>query len=284
MAEAATRPLVPADTTPADAGRSTDEGVLAQLAELGMTPSEARAYLVLLRSGGATAAEVARATGVSRPKTYQALASLETRGFCTTVKARASRFQPVPSEIALQGLLKRRDEERESLRERERQLAGELAKTLPVLGHDSPAGVPEYLEIVSGRFRTTEVLEQLTRDARETLLVMHRRPFLQPRTRWNVAEIEAVQRGVSVRVICIDEVLDERSRYVPLAEAGAELRVSADLPMKLALRDREEAMIALRDPATGEQGATSVIVRHPDLVTALELLFEKEWASARRID
>jgi sugar-specific transcriptional regulator TrmB len=283
MAETAERAEEPAGPSP-DAARLSDAALLAQLAELGLTPSEASAYLALLRAGGATAAEVARATGVSRPKTYQALASLETQGFCTTTaEERASRFQPVPPEAALRGLLRRRDEERESLRERERRLVGDLARALPAVEAGSRPAVPEYLEIVSGRFRTTEVLEQLTSDARETLLVMHRRPFLQPRSRWNLAEIEAVRRGVSVRVIYTDESLDERG-YLPLVEAGAELRACANLPMKLALRDGEEAMIALRDPATGEQGATSVIVRHPDLVSALELLFEKEWSSARTID
>ena len=39
-----------------------------------------------------------------------------------------------------------------------------------------------------------------------------------------------------------------------------------------------------RDPVTHEQSLTSVIVRHPDLVTPFRLLFEAEWENAQPFD
>jgi len=68
-----------------------------------------------------------------------------------------------------------------------------------------------------------------------------------------------------------------------LVEAGGGVRVSNAVPMKLLVRDGVEAMISLRDPVTGAQGLTSAVIRHPDLVGPLQLLFDKEWKRGRRL-
>jgi len=65
-----------------------------------------------------------------------------------------------------------------------------------------------------------------------------------------------------------------------VAEAGGQVRVTDTVPMKLLVRDAVEAMISLCDSLTGEQGLTSAVIRHPDLVRALQLLFEREWLAA----
>jgi hypothetical protein len=53
--------------------------------------------------------------------------------------------------------------------------------------------------------------------------------------------------------------------------------------MKLMVRDREEALISLRDVGTGAQSVTTVAVRHPDLVAPLTTLFEQQWRKARAL-
>jgi len=86
-----------------------------------------------------------------------------------------------------------------------------------------------------------------------------------------------------VRVLYTEEAaLDER-RWRPLVEAGGAARVTDAVPMKLLVRDGVEAMISLRDPVTGAQGLTSAVIRHPDLVGPLQLLFDKEWKRGRRL-
>jgi hypothetical protein len=57
----------------------------------------------------------------------------------------------------------------------------------------------------------------------------------------------------------------------------------AQLPMKLMVRDHEEALISLRDAGTGAQSVTTVAVRHPDLVAPLITLFEQQWRKARAL-
>ena len=43
------------------------------------------------------------------------------------------------------------------------------------------------------------------------------------------------------------------------------------------------ALTSLRDPTTGEQGVNNVLIRHPDIVRSLRLLFDDEWSRAERI-
>ena len=88
-------------------------------------------------------------------------------------------------------------------------------------------------------------------------------------------------RGVDVRVILSADATTDRRRYRELVEVAIAMRVLERPAMKLMLRDGAEAIIALRDPVTGELGVTSAVIRHPDLVRVLELHFGKEWRRAK---
>lgn len=134
-----------------------------------------------------------------------------------------------------------------------------------------------------GRARTSETLERLIGRSERTLHMMQQPPFLQPRSRWNEAEVVAARRGVDVRVLYTEEAARDERRWRSLADASGQLRVTDRVPMKLLVRDGVEAMISLRDPITGEQGLTSPVIRHPDLVRPLQLLFGREWNRGRQI-
>lgn len=60
------------------------------------------------------------------------------------------------------------------------------------------------------------------------------------------------------------------------AEAGWQLRVAAELPMRMVIADRDAALVPLG--ATGADGA--LLIRTPMLVSALHMLFELVWAQA----
>jgi len=56
--------------------------------------------------------------------------------------------------------------------------------------------------------------------------------------------------------------------------------VLQEVRMKLLICGPDRALISLRDAATGEQSSLSTVVRHPDLVEPLRLLFEQHWSEA----
>ena len=260
---------------------SAGDARIAGLVELGLTLTEARAYVGLLQLAPATAAEVAERAGVPRPKVYEALRALEQRGFCSVGGGRVATFEPVPAELALAGWLRHREQDRRLAAEQDERLADELVRLLPAPGERQARAAFDYLEALFGRARTSEALERVIGAAERTVDMIQQPPFLQPRSRWNVAEVEAVERGVRVRVLYTPEAIADEHRYADLRRAGGEVRVAERVPMKLLVRDGVEAMISLRDPVTGRQGITSAVIRHPDLVGPLQLLFRREWRAAR---
>lgn len=254
------------------------------LTELGLSQNEARLYLALLRLSDGTAAQLARESGVPRPKVYEALGAMESRGFCTTVGDRVTRFRPVAPDVALRDWTRHRDHERAALAEREQALSETLIRLLPKPAAAATSQPPDYLEAVSGRTHTTEMLEEIIGRAERTVWMLMQPPWLQQRSRWNVAEAAAVRRGAQVRVIYSREAVRDRDRVDGLLRAGGECRVLSEIPMKLLVRDGVEALVSLRDARSGEQTITSVAMRHPDLAKPLGLLFRQQWKKAEPIE
>jgi sugar-specific transcriptional regulator TrmB len=269
-------------TAPLQPQRRERENVDALVA-LGLTATEARVYLARVAAAPAAASATASAAGVARPKVYEALRSLEERGFCTRGGTEVVSYAAVDPAIALPAWAAQRDAERRMVAERDADLVARLVKTLPRPVEQPAEPLSSYMEAVFGRARTGHVIETVVGRTERTLCMIQQPPFVQARARWNVAEVEAARRGVKVRIIYTAEAMRDPHRYVPVLEAGAEVRVSSDVPMKLLVRDELEAFISLRDPLTGEQGVTSALIRHPDLVRPLQLLFNREWRRARRV-
>jgi sugar-specific transcriptional regulator TrmB len=254
------------------------------LTELGLTVNEARVYLALLRSvENPTAAEAATGAGVPRPKVYEALQALEGRGFSKSIGGRVRRFAPVEPETALRGWLSHREHERAEMSERDQIRAQALGRLLPAPASEARAQVAEFIGAISGQVATSEALDDLVSRARQTLDIMLQPPFVQPRPRWNVLEVEALERDVQIRAIYTPAALEDARRFGDLVRHGGKARVLAGLPMKLMVRDQEEALISLRDVGTGAQSVTTVAIRHPDLVAPLTTLFEQQWRKARAL-
>jgi HTH-type transcriptional regulator, sugar sensing transcriptional regulator len=254
------------------------------LTELGLTVTEARAYLALLDQPLMTAANVATRAGIARPKVYEALRLLEDRGFCKALAHEsATVFRPVPPTTALPHWVRQREHDRHLLGEREAALAEELAQMLPhpEIALPERRDLPTYLEAVVGRTQTADALEGIIDRAKSTLLHMTQPPWMQPRSQWNEAELRAVDRGVAIRTLYPLVVLDDVDRWQTLVDHGVEVRFLDEIPMKLVLRDAEEAMVSLRDPSTGEQSLSNVLISHRDLVAPLAILFEQAWSHAQ---
>jgi sugar-specific transcriptional regulator TrmB len=258
------------------------DGDIRDLVDLGLTLNEARAYVALVKGASVTAAELATRADIARPKVYEALQLLEEHGFCKSIATpRATLFRAVPPSEALPHWLAHRDEERLLLAEHDAATSGDLVARLPEPEEAEAAVDPfAFLEPVFGRARTGQAFADLMDRAETSIDNMTQPPFQQAKGRWNVAESEAMARGVAVRTLFTTASVEDPDRWLPLAQAGGEVRVTTSIPMKLIIRDGVEAMIALRDLETGRQGVGNVIIRHPDLVGALHLLFEEAWQKA----
>lgn len=268
-----------------DGGRTeTGDGAVRALIDLGLTSREARAYLTLLRLAPATAAEVADAAAIARPKVYEALKSLEQRGFCFVRGDRVARFHAVGPEVALAEWARRREHERRMSTQRDERLVGDLVRTLPRREDDDHAIGDRYMEAKVGVQGTLEMLVAIVDRAENRLDIVVTTPVIQPRAEWHRSELRALERGVSLRVIYSTDVIDDPERYRPLLEGGGEVRASSNLPLKMIVRDDgAEAVVSMVDTSDGELVATSVSVRDPVLAAPFQLLFHRQWRQANEL-
>jgi len=70
-----------------------EEDALASLETLGLTRKESNAYLILVRNGGSSAAEVSRLLGVQYPAVYRVLHSLQGKGWIEASRDRPNRYR-----------------------------------------------------------------------------------------------------------------------------------------------------------------------------------------------
>jgi sugar-specific transcriptional regulator TrmB len=260
---------------------SMQDPAIRGLVSLGLTSTEARVYASLVETAPATAADVAQRAGVARPKVYEALRMLQERGFCEEVMAgNTATFRAVAPESALEQWVRHRDHERAVSAEHDAATAEDLVRRFPAVQSAEPGLEQQLFEIVAGRTRVSFALETLVGKATSSLDNMTQPPFIQPRARWNKPEIAALGRGVRVRTLYSGDVLGDTQRWAPLVERGGLGRIAERLPMKLIIRDGEEAMISLRDPVTGDVSTNAIMVRHQDLVRPLQKFFDDAWDSA----
>jgi len=102
---------------------SLSERASASLEGLGLTGSEVKAYIALLRGGGMTANDVSREARIPYSKVYDALESLHRRGWVEVQKSRPIVYTAKPPDAALGELKARSETER---REREQVALEEL--------------------------------------------------------------------------------------------------------------------------------------------------------------
>ena len=71
---------------------------------------------------------------------------------------------------------------------------------------------------------------------------------------------------------------DQRRTLAAYQAAGIRVRLASGLPLKLALFDETEGLIALLDPVISRPNWTAVVFTHAGMAEAMKMLFEQHWA------
>ncbi len=85
------------------------------LKEFGLTPTETKAYLALLKLGETTVPEVVRKTGLHKPNSYNALNSLEKKGLVSQIRKEHKLFYSALNPEKLFGILESKKEDLNSV-------------------------------------------------------------------------------------------------------------------------------------------------------------------------
>ena len=250
---------------------------LEPLLNLGLTGYEAAGYLALTRRGWATAAEVARLSGLPRQRVYDVLDGLVARGLATLEPGRPARYTAAAPETAVGVLLAAH---RASLERLERDAADAIARLTPAYREGRAENDPlDYIELLREPAAIAARFSELEAAAERQILVFTKPPYaIEPGE--NVAGLQLLERGIEARSVYERSLYDDPAQVDAVrrfVDAGEQARVVDELPLKLVVIDGRVALFTMEDPVAGSTDLTIMIVEHSGFAGLLKLAFEHAW-------
>jgi sugar-specific transcriptional regulator TrmB/DNA-binding CsgD family transcriptional regulator len=237
-----------------------------------MSPDQEAVYLALLDRFPATETELGGAcAGPSRLKS--ALAWLEAQGLASRVPGGPTRYVPAPPDVALEVIIRAREQELQLARLTSTQL-------MERYHHAGSAPRAEHIvEVVSGRDAVVQRWEQLQRSAHEQVLGFDRAPYASDGVS-NPVQEELMAAGVTYRSVYDRDGLQLPGRLQAiraLVERGEQARVSSDVPVKMFIADDRLGLVSLQRPVGTD---SAFVISSSSLLDSLVALFEAVWETA----
>ena len=240
----------------------------------GLGSESEAAYLDLIRWGAASPADLAVRLGWPVEEVQRAVDVLQGEGFVHRTPAPGELIVPVPPELAVEQLVQRQEEEFERIRKAAYRLAAEATR------QSGARRTEELIEIVSGETAVGLAFDRVQRTARSEMRELVAPPYVAS-AEVNSTQLARQGAGVTYRVVYDSSALGDAvlsASAVSHVRAGEQARIADVLPTKLAVADRELALLPL-DWATPAQDAALLV--HPcSLLDALVALFETVWNRA----
>lgn len=251
-----------------------------RLQQLGLNAYESRSYLVLLGHPRFKALELAARAHVPRQKIYEVLDSLVEKGFAQVVQEKTKLFSAVEPSLAIPAYMarKRQLQEQELIDQGRAGVA--LIDDLKAVYSEGQGGrgTLDFLRIVSDPAQTAAEYRRMLSDVRREYIEFSRPPYAVDPLDEKLVK-QARLSGVSCRLLLQAGALDDahRQRLEDFAATGVEVGQVESLPMKLAVFDGREGMIALLDPVVTRPTWTAIVFDHEGMGEAMKGLFEEHW-------
>ncbi|MBI5086682.1 MAG: TrmB family transcriptional regulator [Acidobacteria bacterium] len=254
-----------------------------RLQQAGLNAYEARSYLVLVGHPRFKALELAARARVPRQKIYEVLDSLVEKGFAQVVQEKTKLFSAVEPGLAIPAYIERQKETMERQVEDQRRHAQGLAHELKAAYAEGQGGrgTLDYLRIVNDPSQMAVHYRSMLSSVEREYVEFSRPPYaVDPLDEQMVKQ--AAARGVRCRILLESAALDDehRARLEDYKSVGIEVREVLSLPMKLALFDHTQGLVALLDPVITRPAWTAVVFDHSGFAEALGGLFEERWRRA----
>lgn len=262
------------------------DALLADLDELGLTPSQARVLLALMELGSAHSAEVARLAGIPRTAVYPVLQELAARRLVTQVGSEGRAIWASPGRQEVLELLGAAHEDR-LRRERERMVR--VQSTMESLFPATATSLP-LVHVIPSVGQAKDAYDQLLADTDTELLVLSGPPYTSGSGAPMNPEItELLDRGVEARV------LFDRDRFLAYKAArredieaylgaGVQARILQNLPVKQVVSDRKAVLAAIPDTADPDSGfPMGLLVKSERYAGVQATAFEAYWAAAKSL-
>ncbi|MEU8224435.1 helix-turn-helix domain-containing protein [Kribbella sp. NPDC048915] len=244
------------------------------LGSAGLGADEEATYLELIRRGAGSAADLAARLGRPLPEVQRSVDVLLGEGFVHRTPPPADLIVPVPPELAVEQLIHRHEQEVDRIRKAAYRLAAEATR------QSGARRTEELVEIVTGQTAVAMAFDLVQRTARSEMRELVAPPYVAS-AEVNSTQLARQGDGVTYRVVYDSSALGDAvlaASAVSHVRAGEQARIADELPTKLAIADRELALLPL-DWATPAQDAALLV--HPcSLLDALVALFETVWNRA----
>jgi len=254
-----------------------------RLQSMGLNAYEARSYLVLVGHSRFKALELAARAHVPRQKIYEVLDSLVEKGFAQVIQEKTKLFSAVSPNQAIPSYLARRQQALEQQLNDQAHAAQGMVDELMAAYSEGQGGrgTLDYLRIVSEPGQIAGHFRRMLADASSEYLEFSRPPYAVDPLDAELV-ILARERNLSCRVIVEQGTLDAVHQQFldDYRAAGVEVRGIEKVPMKMAVFDGRQGLIALLDPVITKPSWTSVIFDHAGMAEAMRGLFEDYWRRA----
>jgi len=257
-----------------------------RLQQLGLNAYESRSYLVLLGHPRFKALELAARAHVPRQKIYEVLDSLVEKGFAQVVQEKTKLFSAVEPSLAIPGYLSAKRQALEQDLADSGRNGGALIDDLKALYSEGQGGrgTLDFLRIVTEPAQTAAEYRRMLSEVKREYLEFSRPPYAVDPLDEKLVK-QARQSGVACRLLLEAGSLDDvhRQRLAEYMAGGIEVRMADSLPMKLAVFDGRDGMIALLDPVITRPAWTAVVFRHEGMGEAMSGLFEDHWRRSQSL-
>jgi hypothetical protein len=251
-----------------------------RLQQLGLNAYESRSYLVLLGHPKFKALELAARAHVPRQKIYEVLDSLVEKGFAQVVQEKTKLFSAVQPGLAIPAYMARKRQTLEQDLTDQGRAGVALIDDLKSVYSEGQGGrgTLDFLRIVSDPSQTAAEYRRMLSEVRTEYVEFSRPPYAVDPLDEKLVK-QARISGVTCRLLLQAGALGESHRQTleEYAAVGVEVRQLESLPMKLAVFDARDGMIALLDPVITRPTWTAIVFSHEGMGEAMKGLFEDHW-------
>ena len=238
---------------------------------IGLSETDVEVYDAFAGTGSLTVTEIRQRTGMARQRLLRVLHVLTEKGLLVRLPGPAEAYSAVRPEIALDAMLRLKEQELASarlvadrLRERYRATSGER----PV----------DLIEVIHGDALIADRADRLLRSAEREVAFVDKPPYAQTPSVLHPAERDLLGRGVRFRGVyerSALEMYDLSSDLEAGLALGEEARVVTIAPLKMIVVDRRVGLVPLRSDLP-EVGA-ALVIRPCALLDALSAVFDFLW-------
>lgn len=274
------------DVSASDGGRASDhEVVRAAFEDLGLSGSEARVLVALVRSGAATVTQIARLAGMNRTNVYPALKELGSRGLAAPLPHASAMWTSPGHHEVLERLYDDHEAQLQALTTR-RQGIEQLLEAMS--SGDVLATMP-FVHFLRGAARVRSTYEALLEEADTEVLVCNRPPYSWSEDVVNDRVVRAVSRRLKTRALYQAAQLRApgadgfRRAHSAYLQAGVEGGVVEELPVKMAIFDKRKVLVAMTEGDDDGQAGypTVLLIEHSGYAEMHALAFAALWETAQ---